>query len=122
MRIKCTINNRYYLNIDFSKCLIFQKLSEQEELILNLNDKSTDVYFIVQGEVRVTVFSESGRRVIMRDLKPGDHFGEYAAIDGDPRSATIVAMNRTIVAQMPSETFNDLLVEHPVLALSLIHI
>ena len=35
---------------------------EQEELILNLNDKSTDVYFIVQGEVRVTVFSESGRR------------------------------------------------------------
>jgi len=29
---------------------------EQEELILNLNDKSTDVYFIVQGEVRVTVF------------------------------------------------------------------
>ena len=40
---------------------------EQEELILNLNDKSTDVYFIVQGEVRVTVFSESGRRVIMRD-------------------------------------------------------
>ena len=73
---------------------------EQEELILNLNDKSTDVYFIVQGEVRVTVFSESGRRVIMRDLKPGDHFGEYAAIDGDPRSATIVAMNRTIVAQL----------------------
>ena len=40
---------------------------EQEDLILNLNDKSTDVYFIVQGEVRVTVFSESGRRVIMRD-------------------------------------------------------
>ena len=49
---------------------------EQEELILNLNDKSTDVYFIVQGEVRVTVFSESGRRVIMNDLKPGEHFGE----------------------------------------------
>ena len=34
--VKCTINNHYYLNIDFSKCLIFQKLSEQEELILNV--------------------------------------------------------------------------------------
>ena len=103
--------------INTLNCLCRWRNFEQEELILNLNDKSTDVYFIVQGEVRVTVFSESGRRVIMRDLKPGDHFGEYAAIDGDPRSATIVAMNRTIVAQMPSETFNDLLVEHPVLAL-----
>ena len=90
---------------------------EQEELILNLNDKSTDVYFIVQGEVRVTVFSESGRRVIMNDLKPGEHFGEYAAIDGEPRSATIVAMNRTVVAQMSSQIFNALLVEHPFLAL-----
>ena len=34
--IKCTINNRYYFNLDFSKCLFFQKLTEQETLILTV--------------------------------------------------------------------------------------
>ena len=42
---------------------------EPEELILNLNDQSTDIYFIVRGEVQASVFSETGRRVIMSDLK-----------------------------------------------------
>ena len=65
---------------------------EPEELILNLNDQSTDIYFIVRGEVQASVFSETGRRVIMSDLKSGDYFGEFSAIDGQPRSATIVAL------------------------------
>ena len=30
---------------------------EPEELILNLNDQSTDIYFIVRGEVQASVFS-----------------------------------------------------------------
>ena len=86
---------------------------EQDDFILNLNDKTTDVYFIVQGEVRVTVFSESGRMVIMNNLKTGEQFGEYAAIDGEPRSATIVALNRTVVAQMAGNFFCELLAEYP---------
>ena len=86
---------------------------EPGKVIVNLHDKTTDIYLIVRGEVRVTVFSETGRTVIMRDLKTGDHFGEYAAIDGKPRSASIVALNRTVVAQMPAQTFQDLLAEFP---------
>ncbi len=86
---------------------------QPEELILNLNDRTTDVYLIVRGEVRVSVFSESGRRVIMSDLKSGEHFGEYSAIDGQPRSATIVALTKTVVAQMPDTMFRDLLCNYP---------
>ena len=81
---------------------------EPEELILNLNDQSTDIYFIVRGEVQASVFSETGRRVIMSDLKSGDYFGEFSAIDGQPRSATIVALTRTLVAQMPDTVFIDI--------------
>jgi CRP-like cAMP-binding protein len=91
---------------------------EPDEVILNLDDKTTDIYFITRGEVRVTVFSQTGRTVIMRDLKSGDHFGEYAAIDGEPRSASIVAMNRTVVAQMSTVTFQDLIAEYPEISLA----
>ena len=86
---------------------------EPEELILNLNDQSTDIYFIVRGEVQASVFSETGRRVIMSDLKSGDYFGEFSAIDGQPRSATIVALTRTLVAQMPDAVFIDILAKYP---------
>ncbi|MBL6599209.1 MAG: Crp/Fnr family transcriptional regulator [Alphaproteobacteria bacterium] len=89
---------------------------EPDEVILNLDDQTTDIYFIARGEVRVTVFSQTGRTVIMRDLKDGDHFGEYSAIDGEPRSASIIALTRTLVAQMPAPSFQDLLAEFPSIA------
>lgn len=90
---------------------------EADQVIINLDDDSTDVYFIIWGDVRVTVFSETGKTVIIHDMKTGDHFGEFAAIDGGRRSASIVAQSRTIVACMPDQMFRDLLAEVPELSL-----
>ena len=89
---------------------------EADQVIINLDDESTDVYFISWGDVRVTVFSETGKTVIIHDLKTGDHFGEFAAIDGGRRSASIVALSRTVVGCMPAEMFRDLLAEFPEMA------
>ncbi|UUX49860.1 Crp/Fnr family transcriptional regulator [Nisaea acidiphila] len=89
---------------------------EADQVIINLDDESTDVYFIIWGDVRVTVFSETGKTVIIQDLKTGHHFGEFAAIDNGRRSASIVAMSRTVVAVMPAEMFRELLLEFPELA------
>jgi CRP-like cAMP-binding protein len=89
---------------------------EADQVIINLDDESTDVYFIIWGDVRVTVFSETGKTVIIQDLKTGHHFGEFSAIDGGRRSASIVAMSRTVVAVLPAEAFRDLLMEFPELS------
>jgi len=91
---------------------------EPEDVILNLDDRTSDVYFITRGEVRVTVFSQTGRMVIMRDFKAGDHFGEFASIDNEPRSASIVALTRTVVGLMPATVFQSLLHEFPKVAIS----
>ena len=89
---------------------------EPGDRILNHEDAGTEVYFIIRGDVRVTVFSETGKTVIIRDLKAGDHFGEYAAIDEQRRSASIVALTRTVVAVMTADTFLTLLADHPEVA------
>lgn len=89
---------------------------EADQVIINLDDESTDVYFIIWGDVRVTVFSETGKTVIIQDLKTGHHFGEFSAIDGGRRSASIVAMSRTVVAVMPAEMFRELLMDFPELS------
>src|SRR5271170_7810980 len=64
---------------------------ETEERILSQEDRTTDVFFIVQGRVRITNYSSDGSEVNFRDMGIGETFGELAAIDGLPRSANAVA-------------------------------
>src|ERR1700744_1848350 len=54
--------------------------------ILNQTDETTDVYIVIHGRVRVTMYSKTGREVIFRDFAAGEYFGELAAIDGLARS------------------------------------
>ena len=66
---------------------------------------STEVYFVLSGSFRVTLFSPQGREVIFRDLQSGDIFGEYSAIDGSPRSATVLALEPSKLMAISSSDF-----------------
>lgn len=83
------------------------------QMIVGHEEPSNDVYFILAGHVRATVFSPSGRQVSFADLAAGMSFGELAAIDGAPRSATIVALSDTVVACMSAAAFARVLDDHP---------
>jgi CRP-like cAMP-binding protein len=83
------------------------------EYIIGHQDETNDVFFIVGGRVRVTVFSPSGKEVSFADLPAGKSFGEMAAIDGAPRSATVIALSDTVLASMPAEVFRRVLNDHP---------
>ncbi len=86
---------------------------EAHEQILHFHDQSRDVYFVVEGEVRATSYSLEGKEVIFRDIAAGEMFGEYAAIDGEPRAADVVAQMPSYVAAMPAAVFWELLERHP---------
>jgi len=77
------------------------------------NDESRDVYFVVYGRVRVTIFSLDGKEVSYREVGPAEMFGEFSAIDGGPRSAAIIAAEDCLVAAMPPDVFWQLLHDHP---------
>ena len=82
------------------------------ETVLERGSESREVLFIVQGAVNVVDFSISGREIAYATLRAGDGFGELAAIDGQPRSASVVAVEKTLLAVLPSERFLDLLQEN----------
>lgn len=88
------------------------------EQIIDSQSDTRDVCFVVGGMARVANYSLSGREVSLDDVGPGHYFGELAAIDGNPRSASVVAVEETVVAAMPSEYFIRLITEHPKLAFS----
>ena len=90
------------------------------EPILDYLDKSDDVFFIVLGEVRVTIYSTVGKAVSFREMGSGEIFGEFPAIDGGPRSASVEARTNCLIASMPASTFRELLETEPGLANALL--
>lgn len=79
-------------------------------------DETDDVYFIVSGKVRATIFAVSGKEVAFRDLGPGESVGDLSAIDGERRSATVVALEESTVLTMSATAFWQILDGHPSVA------
>ncbi len=84
--------------------------------IIAQSDPNRDVFFITAGTVRVILYSPAGKQVNLRDLGPGETFGELSAIDGEPRSADVSALSESVVATLPANAFWQVLGDHPVVA------
>ena len=93
---------------------------EPGEPIVDHLDKSNDVYFLTAGEARASIYSLAGKAVTFTDLAPGAMFGEIAAIDGAPRSASIEARTSCVVASMPASAFREMLKSEPAVTLDLL--
>lgn len=88
--------------------------------IIARDAESTDVYFVVRGSVRVVDYAPSGREISFVDIGAGGMFGELAAIDGEPRSAGVVALEKTTVASLSRAFFLDLATGSPAVALAML--
>jgi CRP-like cAMP-binding protein len=86
------------------------------------HDQATDVFFILEGTVRINSTSTEGREIIFSDLGVGHMFGEFAAIDGLPRSATVMALTDCVLASMPAPRFFELLKENGTVSTRLIQL
>ena len=84
-----------------------------KEWIIDYQEESNDVFFVVSGAVRVKLQALSGREVFLREIKAGEYFGELAAIDNQPRSSGIMALTEVTVARMPASVFRNIVHEHP---------
>ncbi len=84
--------------------------------IISQHEETQDVFFVVTGRVRITLYSLSGKQITFQDLGAGDMFGELAAIDGAPRSAHVVATAESILISMSTQAFWDALRTYPPVA------
>jgi CRP/FNR family cyclic AMP-dependent transcriptional regulator len=85
--------------------------------VIGHQDDSHEICFILSGRLKVTLFSESGREIEFRELRSGDSFGELSAIDGELRSANVIAQTEACVGTMTAPDFLATLREHPEVAM-----
>jgi len=89
----------------------------RRQTIFTYDDNSADVYFIKSGRVGITMFSETGKEISFRQLKPGDMFGEVAAIDLLRRSASAVALTNLELFRLSEVDFLRIMGETPAVSL-----
>ncbi|MCI0600380.1 MAG: Crp/Fnr family transcriptional regulator [Beijerinckiaceae bacterium] len=83
------------------------------EVVVDYEDESSDVYFIISGEVRVLIRTLAGKEIILGEIKAGQYFGEMAAIDGAKRSANVTALTNSEVCIMPMGVFREMIFSSP---------
>ena len=71
-------------------------------------DPGTSIYVIVAGLVRVHI----GDQTVV-ELTDGDIVGELAALDPEPRSASVSAIDTTTLYRIEQSILQSLMAEHP---------
>ncbi len=77
---------------------------------------------VEQGHAKVTTLADDGREVILAFRGPGDLVGEIAALGGEPRSATVSALEPIEAMAMAASDFDAFLEEHPRVALVILRV
>jgi CRP-like cAMP-binding protein len=80
------------------------------------------VLLLRSGVVKVRLVTVSGREVVLAFRGPGELIGEQSAVDGSPRSATIVAVEPVEALAFTQAAFRRFLLDHPEAALALLAI
>jgi CRP/FNR family transcriptional regulator, cyclic AMP receptor protein len=119
----------------FAEGTLFNNLSKEElnqlaqiarerrfdrgQVIFYEGDLGGSLYIIVTGSVKIVIMADDGREHILGLLHQGDFFGEVSLIDGEPRSATAIALENVSVVMISRDDFIRLLRENPEMSLKI---
>jgi CRP-like cAMP-binding protein len=92
----------------------------KNQMILLEDDLGQTFFVIATGSVKITRLSDDGREVILAMLGESDFFGEMSLLDGDGRSANVVALEASEVLTLARNEFLDILEQYPKISISLL--
>ncbi len=96
------------------------RLYENGNYIFLEDSDGEQCFFVLEGSVKVTRLSKDGREVILAMLNEGDFFGEMSLLDGESRSANVIALEKTQVLTLDREDFLVVLHDYPQIAIQLL--
>ena len=86
-------------------------------ILCRQGDESTHVLVLMSGHVRVTRVALDGREISAAGVRgPGEVLGELAAVDAQPRSATVSALDAVRTLTIPGARFAHLCQTEPRIA------
>ena len=91
------------------------------ETIFHADDPGDALFVVTSGRVKITIPPGDGSEpAILTTIAPGGFFGELALLDGAPRSATAVALDRVEAHVLRRHAFDRLVDDEPALRRALL--
>ncbi|MBP9837723.1 MAG: Crp/Fnr family transcriptional regulator [Proteobacteria bacterium] len=88
--------------------LLKLKKAAKGSYIVNVNDLDRSLMFILDGKVKINLYSKEGKEIIITTFSKGDFFGELSTLTSSPRSANAIAIENCLLAVLEEVDF----VEH----------
>jgi HEAT repeat protein len=83
------------------------------ETIMREGERGGDLYLLIDGRVRVYKGYRTASQTLLSTMTAVSYFGEMAAIDDRPRSATVVAAERSRMLRLDGESLKELIRQMP---------
>ena len=112
-----------FADLDPAAVAALERLAEVKDfppgaVIVSQEDRGDALFVLVSGKVKVVLYGDSGREIILSIFKtPGDFFGEMSLLDNEPRSATVIADARSRLLVLSRSDFQAHIESHPRTAL-----
>ncbi len=87
------------------------------EVIFHRDDPGQVLYMIKEGKVKICIISPDGQEVSLTVFGKGEVFGEFAILDGLPRSADAVALERVECYTLQRSDFQNVILNNPKIAI-----
>lgn len=76
---------------------------EENQEIFHEKSTESDIYILTEGRVQIIGALGKSDSATIHTIIPGKLFGEFAFIDGEPRSASAIAIMKSSVFKIPRE-------------------
>ena len=92
------------------------------EVIFHREDVGQVLYVIKEGKVNICLISPEGQEISLVVLGKGDVFGELAILDGLPRSADAIALERVECYTLQRSDFHNAIMKNPKIAIQVLEV
>jgi CRP/FNR family transcriptional regulator/CRP/FNR family cyclic AMP-dependent transcriptional regulator len=92
------------------------------EVIFHREDPGQVLYVIKEGKVKICLISPDGQEISLVVFGKGECFGEFAILDGLPRSADAVALEKVECYTLQRSDFHNAIMKNPKIAIQIIEV
>jgi CRP/FNR family transcriptional regulator/CRP/FNR family cyclic AMP-dependent transcriptional regulator len=92
------------------------------EVICHRDDPGQVLYIIKEGKVKICLISPDGQEISLVVFGKGECFGELALLDGLPRSADAIAVERVECYTLQRSDFHNTIMKNPKIAIQVLEI
>ena len=95
------------------------KRVDAKEVLCRKGDPGNQLYGVLSGRLKVMAHGKDGRELVFGVMSRRDEIGEIALVDSEPRSATVVALERSELLTLHRRELLPFLERHPTVAIRL---